>query len=370
MLAIGFLLAIGFAVNPQVAERLLGAGAPHDPERRARRRERIVHSPARLQAGMSGTASLQDLEDVLSTSSVKSAPLQAAELAEAQGDRRNQAQPAIVVVARVRHQRCNVLIFANVTPALQAICRLGGDTTKPEPRPLRRLDDMAFEDARDLCDMWEEPPWAGVGPVVGGAMAPTSTAAQRWLSGGSPSPGDSSSAESSVFGRSPELLPHIGSNLFTTPFPYSYGGTARGAYEPFTADQPFTADRTHARRQQELLEEPKNASLVAAASDFAARLQYSASYTGSEHAAAAACCAAAAARACSRSAAMRAAAMSGHAPQDLYVYSPSQDAKRKPELTSHTTWRQTLAGLKGPWNARSSQTNPTSAANQQMKYLV
>jgi hypothetical protein len=175
--------------------------------------------------------------------------------------------------------------------------------------------------------------------------------------------------ESSVFGRSPELLPHIGSNLFTTPFPYSDGGTARGAYEPFTADQPFTADRAQARRRQEL-EEPKNASLVAAASDFAARLQYSASYTGSEHAAAAACCAAAAARACSRSAAMRAAAMSGHAPQDLYVYSPPQDAKRKPELTSNATWRQTLAGLKGPWNARSSQTNPTSAANQQMKHLI
>ena len=147
--------------------------------RRAQRKERILHTPPRLHVGMSGTASLLDIEEVCPTVTAKKLQdesLLTAHRSDSDGIRGRRAvlEHVVVVVTRVhppsplvKHERCDVMLFASEPPALQAISCLGGDDTKSMPVPLRRLDEMALEDARDLCDKWEVAPWAGPAEMGG-----------------------------------------------------------------------------------------------------------------------------------------------------------------------------------------------------------
>jgi hypothetical protein len=162
-------------VREEAKRRLLELYA----NRRAKRKERIQHTPAKLHVGMSGTASLLDIEEVCPTVTAKKLQdesLLTAHRSDSDGIRGRRAvlEHVIVVVARihlpspmVKHERCDVMLFASEPPALQAISCLGGDDTKSMPVPLRRLDEMALEDARDLCDKWEVAPWASPAEMGG-----------------------------------------------------------------------------------------------------------------------------------------------------------------------------------------------------------
>ena len=63
------------------------------------------------------------------------------------------------MVTRVSGSKCDVALLDNESDALDTVSRLGGDRSKPEPTPLRKLNDVLMADAQDLCNEWAPAPW-------------------------------------------------------------------------------------------------------------------------------------------------------------------------------------------------------------------